>query len=79
MLAGEAYSQQLPKLRRTLVPMYSLIVLTEPLAESDWDQIGWRNRELRRLVAACPSTTSIGRRTDVSSSVAGARRTACTH
>ena len=51
VLAGEAYSQQLPKLRRTLVPMYSLIVLTEPLAESDWDQIGWRNRELGRLVA----------------------------
>jgi glycine/D-amino acid oxidase-like deaminating enzyme len=46
VLAGEAYSQQLPKLRRTLVPMYSLIVLTEPLSESDWDQIGWRNREL---------------------------------
>jgi glycine/D-amino acid oxidase-like deaminating enzyme len=46
VLASEAYSQQLPKLRRTLVPMYSLIVLTEPLAESDWDQIGWRNREL---------------------------------
>ena len=46
VLAGEAYSQQLPKLHRTLVPMYSLIVLTEPLAESDWDQIGWRNREL---------------------------------
>jgi glycine/D-amino acid oxidase-like deaminating enzyme len=46
VLVGEAYSQQLPKLRRTLVPMYSLIVLTEPLAESDWDQIGWRNREL---------------------------------
>ncbi|MBA2595176.1 MAG: FAD-dependent oxidoreductase, partial [Chloroflexia bacterium] len=46
VLAGEAYSQQLPKLRRTLVPMYSLIVLTEPLSESDWEQIGWRNREL---------------------------------
>ena len=46
VLAGEAYSQQLPKLQRTLVPMYSLIVLTEPLAESDWAQIGWRNREL---------------------------------
>jgi glycine/D-amino acid oxidase-like deaminating enzyme len=46
VLAGEAYAQQLPKLRRTLVPMYSLIVLTEPLAESDWDQIGWHNREL---------------------------------
>jgi glycine/D-amino acid oxidase-like deaminating enzyme len=46
VLAGEAYGQELPKLRRTLVPMYSLIVLTEPLAESDWAQIGWRHREL---------------------------------
>jgi glycine/D-amino acid oxidase-like deaminating enzyme len=46
VLAGEAYSQQLPKLERTLVPMYSLIVLTEPLSESDWAQIGWPNREL---------------------------------
>jgi glycine/D-amino acid oxidase-like deaminating enzyme len=46
VLAGEAYGQELAKLRRTLVPMYSLIVLTEPLAESDWAQIGWRNREL---------------------------------
>jgi glycine/D-amino acid oxidase-like deaminating enzyme len=46
VLAGEAYSQQLPKLQRTLVPMYSLIVLTEPLAQSDWELIGWRNREL---------------------------------
>jgi glycine/D-amino acid oxidase-like deaminating enzyme len=46
VLAAEAYGQQLPKLRRTLVPMYSLIVLTEPLAASDWEQIGWRHREL---------------------------------
>ena len=46
VLAGEAYGPELEKLRRTLVPMYSLIVLTEPLGESDWEQIGWRNREL---------------------------------
>ncbi|MFN8590653.1 MAG: FAD-dependent oxidoreductase [Thermomicrobiales bacterium] len=46
VLATEAYGQELPKLRRTLVPMYSLIVLTEPLADSEWDQIGWRHREL---------------------------------
>jgi glycine/D-amino acid oxidase-like deaminating enzyme len=46
VLAGEAYGQELPKLRRTLAPMYSLIVLTEPLSETDWEQIGWRNREL---------------------------------
>jgi glycine/D-amino acid oxidase-like deaminating enzyme len=46
VLAGEAYGQQLPKLQRTLVPMYSLIVLTEPLSPSDWEEIGWRHREL---------------------------------
>jgi glycine/D-amino acid oxidase-like deaminating enzyme len=46
VLAGEAYSQQLPRLERTLVPMYSLIVLTEALTERDWAQIGWRQREL---------------------------------
>lgn len=46
VLAGEAYSQQLPKLQRTMVPMYSLIVLTEPLSEADWNEIGWKNREL---------------------------------
>jgi glycine/D-amino acid oxidase-like deaminating enzyme len=46
VLAGEAYAPQLTKLRRTLVPMYSLIVLSEPLSASDWDEIGWRNREL---------------------------------
>ncbi|MGH2614113.1 MAG: NAD(P)/FAD-dependent oxidoreductase, partial [Thermomicrobiales bacterium] len=46
VLAGEAYSQQLPKLRRSLVPMYSLIVLTEPISDTSWEQIGWRNREL---------------------------------
>lgn len=46
VLAAEAYGQELPKLRRTLVPMYSLIVLTEPLSAGDWDQIGWRQREL---------------------------------
>jgi glycine/D-amino acid oxidase-like deaminating enzyme len=46
VLAAEAYGQQLAKLRRTLVPMYSLIVLTEPLSASDWAQIGWRKREL---------------------------------
>lgn len=46
VLAAEAYASQLQKLKRTVVPMYSLIVLTEPLSESDWDTIGWRNREL---------------------------------
>ena len=51
VLAGEAYCQQLPKLQRTLVPMYSLIVLTEPLAESDWDADRLAQPRVGRLVA----------------------------
>jgi glycine/D-amino acid oxidase-like deaminating enzyme len=45
VLAGEAYLCRLPRRRRTLLPIYSLIVLTEPLSESQWDGIGWRQRE----------------------------------
>jgi glycine/D-amino acid oxidase-like deaminating enzyme len=45
VLAGEAYLTQLPKLRRQLLPIYSLIVLTEPLSEEQWDSIGWEGRE----------------------------------
>jgi glycine/D-amino acid oxidase-like deaminating enzyme len=45
VLAGEAYLTRLRPLHRQLIPMYSLIVLTEPLSESDWAQIGWRHRE----------------------------------
>lgn len=45
VLAGEAYLSQLPRLRRQLLPMYSLIVLSEPLTEAQWAEIGWRNRE----------------------------------
>ncbi len=46
LLAGEAYLTQLPKLRRAMIPVYSLIILTEPLGPELWSQIGWRNREL---------------------------------
>ena len=45
VLAGESYLQQLRKLRRTLLPFYSLIVLTEPLSDAQWAEIGWHNRE----------------------------------
>ena len=45
VLAGEAYLSQLPRLRRQLIPVYSLIVLTEPLSESQWAEIGWEGRE----------------------------------
>ena len=45
VLAGEAYLARLQKLRRQVLPIYSLIVLTEPLSEAQWDQIGWEGRE----------------------------------
>jgi glycine/D-amino acid oxidase-like deaminating enzyme len=45
VLAGEAYLTRLRKLHRLLVPMYSLITLTEPLTGEQWSQIGWQNSE----------------------------------
>jgi glycine/D-amino acid oxidase-like deaminating enzyme len=46
VLAGEAYLTQLRRLHRSLIPIWSLIVLTEPLPESVWAEIGWQHHEL---------------------------------
>jgi glycine/D-amino acid oxidase-like deaminating enzyme len=45
VLAGEAYLTRLPKLHRSLLPVYSLISLTEPLTPEQWSQIGWKQGE----------------------------------
>ncbi len=45
VLCGEAYLTRLPKLHRQLIPVYSLMTLTEPLSADDWAEIGWNNRE----------------------------------
>ncbi len=45
VLAGEAYLTRLPSLHRALLPVYSLISLTEPLTAGQWSQIGWQNGE----------------------------------
>jgi len=45
VLAGEAYLTRLPQLHRALLPVYSLICLTEPLTPAQWSQIGWQNGE----------------------------------
>jgi glycine/D-amino acid oxidase-like deaminating enzyme len=45
VLAGEAYLTRLKPLHRQLVPLYSLIVLTEPLSGDVWAEIGWAGRE----------------------------------
>lgn len=43
--ATEAYTARLPGTRREIVPVYSLMVATEPLSRSLLDGIGWAGRE----------------------------------
>jgi glycine/D-amino acid oxidase-like deaminating enzyme len=43
-LAGEAYLSQLSKQSRSVIPLYSLISLTEPLSDAQWEEIGWKQR-----------------------------------
>jgi glycine/D-amino acid oxidase-like deaminating enzyme len=43
--ALEGYTAQLAGHRRILAPVYSLMIATEPLPESDWERIGLRRRE----------------------------------
>lgn len=45
VVAAEAYLPSLPKFRRHVLPMSSMIVLTEPLPKSVWDEIGWAGHE----------------------------------
>jgi glycine/D-amino acid oxidase-like deaminating enzyme len=43
--ATEAYTRDLVGLRRDLVPLYSLMIATEPLPDDTWEAIGLRNME----------------------------------
>ena len=43
--ATEAYTATLPGLKRLLVPVYSLMIATAPLASSFWEEVGWSGRE----------------------------------
>ena len=45
VLAGEAYLTRFPELHRSVLPVYSLICLTEPLSPEQWDRIGWQQGE----------------------------------
>jgi glycine/D-amino acid oxidase-like deaminating enzyme len=60
VLAGESYLTRLHKLHRTVLPVYSLITLTEPLTAAQWTQIGWQNRE---SLASCNYTVDYLTRT----------------
>ena len=52
--ATEGYTARLPGLRRTVAPVYSLMIATAPLPESVWDEIGLATRptfsDLRHLI-----------------------------
>ena len=59
--ATEAYTSDLPGARRELVPLYSLMVATEPLDAATWESIGLRHCETfaddRRMVIYGQRTT----------------------
>lgn len=46
VLAGEAYLSTLPGYRRSVIPVTSHMVVTEPLGDEVWGQLRWRNREV---------------------------------
>jgi glycine/D-amino acid oxidase-like deaminating enzyme len=39
----ESYTVRLPGLRRVFLPLYSLMIATEPLPDSVWEELGWRD------------------------------------
>jgi glycine/D-amino acid oxidase-like deaminating enzyme len=43
--ATEGFTARLPGQRRTLLPMNSSMIVTEPLSEAAWQEIGWDGRE----------------------------------
>jgi glycine/D-amino acid oxidase-like deaminating enzyme len=45
VLATEGYTSQLPGRARWIVPLYSLMIATEPLPDDVWDNIGLSHRE----------------------------------
>lgn len=45
VLATEAWLPQLPGHARDVMPLYSLIVLTEPIDDARWARIGWDGHE----------------------------------
>jgi len=59
--ATDAYTRDLSGHRRTLVPLYSLMIATEPLPDEVWDEIGLREMETfsddRRMVIYGQRTT----------------------
>ncbi|MWB99278.1 FAD-dependent oxidoreductase [Agromyces sp. MMS17-SY077] len=45
VIALEGYGPTTPRVRRRILPLYSLMIATEPLSESVWDEIGLAHGE----------------------------------
>lgn len=45
VLATNAYSAHFPHVKRWVIPIYTYIVLTEPLTPAQWEEIGWKGRQ----------------------------------
>lgn len=45
VLATNAWAHRLPQFKRKVVPLYSYIILTEPLDDTTWAEIGWEGRQ----------------------------------
>jgi glycine/D-amino acid oxidase-like deaminating enzyme len=53
--ATEGYTANLPGLHRRLLPLNSAMIITEPIAEADWEQLGWKGAET--LLDGCNAYT----------------------
>ncbi len=60
VLAGESYLSRFARLHRALLPVYSLIAVTEPLTAEQWSAIGWAHSE---SLASCKYTVDYLTRT----------------
>ncbi|MEY4366242.1 MAG: hypothetical protein RLZZ305_1586 [Actinomycetota bacterium] len=60
VLASEAWNSGFKGRKRSVVPLYSYVVATEPLPEATWREIGWHGRETlsegRRMVTYAQRT-----------------------
>jgi glycine/D-amino acid oxidase-like deaminating enzyme len=43
--ATEGFTPQLPRAQRDMIPVYSLMIATEPLPAGFWQQVGWQGYE----------------------------------
>ena len=43
--ATEGFTARMKQYRRDVAPLYSYMIATDPLSTTQWDEIGWENRE----------------------------------